>query len=342
MTVGRIILGVILSLVVCELVCRQFYFAPVAWDKEAGWVFSPGEVVSFVEGGSKSTWTTHGVRRNQLPPADSKIVLALGDSFTEAVQVGDEEVYTTKLEHALNGARSDFAVLNLGRSGTSVADYIAAAPRLKQRFNPQWTVIQMGELDMTDEAWDQDGAAFSWVKPNMPQLTIEDHLGQPPTGKIRRFVHSIRNSSALCANVLRRVNEFAALSKLTPPLFNATRRNAGGGAPAFRKVFPIEQEIDLLVKAFDGRVTILWTTPFHTLRSPAKASEVDDRVTRHAVAQGISIVALGEIYRQNSRKGIALTGFTNTQPFKGHWNQVGHATIGELLGQELKQRIGSN
>jgi hypothetical protein len=98
-----ILLGLLLSLSTGELLCRMLYFQKKTFDPEFGYVFQAGtKTVHFLEGYGISSWTQHGIRRaKSLPSRGESSILVLGDSFTEAVHVGDAEVFTQVLEEQL-------------------------------------------------------------------------------------------------------------------------------------------------------------------------------------------------------------------------------------------------
>jgi len=97
-----IAIGTLLALTVLEPVLRQIFFFPPAWDPVLGRIPKPGSAVRWTaEGCGTSHWTVHGIRRSAPPAADQPNVVVLGDSFTEAMMVDDEDVFTQRAEVAL-------------------------------------------------------------------------------------------------------------------------------------------------------------------------------------------------------------------------------------------------
>ncbi len=122
--------GVLLALVAMELVVRQVYHVPVAFEPGFGTIIRPGATVRWrKEGRGESHWTRFGIRGREAPDLSKSSVLVLGNSFTEALQVDDDEVFTAIVDRRLRRDGIATTVLNAGRSGASAADYAANAPR---------------------------------------------------------------------------------------------------------------------------------------------------------------------------------------------------------------------
>src|SRR5436853_1116176 len=95
----RMVAGVALALAVFEVVLRHFYFVPWTLDPEFGCIVTPGaRAVYRREGSGSSHWTEHGVRRIAPLAPGRRPILALGDSFTEAYMLDDDEVFTARVE----------------------------------------------------------------------------------------------------------------------------------------------------------------------------------------------------------------------------------------------------
>src|SRR5215470_13877049 len=147
-TLTRIFFGTALALVAFEPIARVYYFYPGSFEPGVGPVPAPASKVRWcIEGCATSSWQDHDLRRSR--PYDPRLpaILAVGDSHTEAMQVGDDEVYTARLERALGDGTQ---VLNIGRSGHSPADHVALAARNRALFSPEWTIVVLKEKDFQD------------------------------------------------------------------------------------------------------------------------------------------------------------------------------------------------
>ena len=340
----RAAVGLAIAAATGELICRQIYFGPKVFDPELGLVFAPAAtVVTRIEGAAESHWSEHGVRRSsKAGPSVERPILVIGDSFTEALQVGDDSVYTAQLEQQLSDVGMERPILNVAESGNSLADYVANAAFFRKTFHPAWTVVQIGELDCGKEAWDATGAAFTRdVAGGAVGIRKAVPLDPEERGWLRRFVHQARNRSALFAYSLKRSLDFANAWRADPPMFNASRAVPRDRAQPPDN-YPLELELQMLVEAYAGRLTILYTTPFYAPPRAAVPSQTDARVEAFARSNRISFVKLGDMYRRLATENIAASGFANTSPFKGHWNESGHKEVARLLAAELGRIASTN
>lgn len=213
-------IGIVLSLVTAELVCRAFYFEKQTFDPNFGYIFAPGTKVIYArEGHGISSWWQSGVRRSKpLTEAAEGKILVLGDSFTEALQIDDGDVYTDLLEAHLQESGYPLAVLNLGRSGTSIADYIDKAPKYAESFAPRWVVIQVRDSDFTEEAWTPRAGFAAFEQPEGGMLTVVPGVHRPP-GTSRKWANAVLNASALARFSLVRQQEFRNWFDTEAPLF---------------------------------------------------------------------------------------------------------------------------
>jgi len=121
-------------------------------DKKLGWRHAKDVTRTFVnEFGKKVvvSQNAHG-HRGTLRSYDngrrSFRILALGDSFTEGVQVGEDEVFTAQLEQA----DPHLEVLNAGVGGYgTVQEYLYLASE-GVKFNPNLVLLMFFENDLTD------------------------------------------------------------------------------------------------------------------------------------------------------------------------------------------------
>src|SRR5215471_2329464 len=134
----RLVAGTALAVAAFEPIARSYYFFPAVAEPGIGPQAVAGSTIRWCfEGCASSTWQEHGVRRTRPPEADVPTIVAVGDSFTEGLQVADAEVFTARLEAAL-GHRTQ--VLDIGRSKFAPADYLGLAQRYLGEFHPRWTV----------------------------------------------------------------------------------------------------------------------------------------------------------------------------------------------------------
>jgi lysophospholipase L1-like esterase len=325
-----IALGIAAALLVAELVARRIFWLPYVQHPRLGAIL-PGDTVARYcrEGCGSSYWARDGVR-NAAPPASARrAVIALGDSFTEALMTDDEAVYTQRAEAALVGAGLPLQILNLGRSGASAADYVALAPFYAEHYDPQWTVIQLRDDDLEDAAWDPGKTHFR-LRDDGRVEAIE--VPPRPSAFSLRLL-PLRQRSALVAFGNTRLREFVAAAAAEPPLFGATRARAPAPLPAMR---PVVAEVAAIASAYADRLTFLYLPEFDP-RAPDRVPASEALVTAACAARGWSCVNLRESFADFAARHASPYGFANSRFNAGHMNDAGHAAAAELLRRELER-----
>ena len=340
-TLLRLAVGLSLSLLVAGFVAasaqrsdseRHPLFGVIPKAGQAAWNHLEGDGVGY--------WTSNGVRRIRLPDqSDGRPILLVGDSFTEAIQVSDDEHYGHLLEKALRLEGKRIPILTFGKSGCSVADYIASATNLQAVFKPQWVIIQAQDGDLFDGAWKKVSpgfARFVWgdgrssihlVLQPLPRKAQSSSLRQ----LAQRFPHVVPYSFTY-----QRVKEFEKWFKTERPWFRAAAPEAARSSPAEWSGFnyPVEEEMELLADAYQHRLTLLYLPPFDP-RDPSAPTEGEALLRNLAGKNGIRFVSLKDSFQEMARNGRAPYGFSNTKFNYGHWNRYGHEAAAQLLFSDL-------
>jgi hypothetical protein len=318
--------GGLLALLLMELVIRQTY--TIAYSHEPGYgpIYTPGSTIRWsVEGRGVGHWTVHGLRRESLPDLARKSILVLGDSFTEAPMVDDDDVFPEQLEARLGGR---FQVLNAGRGLSSIADYVAYAPRHLGLFHPRWTIIELSDDDLGAGAWDDEAAHFEREGSELKALPRrESPLSWFALSEERH--NPLRHSMLLRYAILRYV--LAQHQPGEPPLFRA------GTPPPHKRPraevhYPVEEELDLAVETYDRRVTLFYFSQY-----TPEESETERRTREACAAHGWSCVFLRQSFGTLAGTGQAPYGFPNTAFNSGHPNRLGHRLAGQLLDAEMQR-----
>lgn len=148
--------GILLALLTFELGLRAgsalFFPRMMRLDDKLGWRHRADVTKTFEnEWGERVVVATnaHGNRGRAHPPErrpGTRRVLVLGDSFTEAVQVGEEDLFTSRLE----AARSDLEVINAGVAGYgTVQEYLYLRDE-GLAFRPDVVLLMLYGNDLSD------------------------------------------------------------------------------------------------------------------------------------------------------------------------------------------------
>jgi len=333
----RPLVGAVLAVALLELLIRSFDHYSNEFEPGYGLIFTSGSTVRhWNEHRAVSRWGAHGVRatsdRATWTPGG---VLVLGDSFTEALMTEDDRVFTAVAERLLAGAGMARPVLNAGRSGASVADYVAFAPRHLSRFNPAWTVVQVSDPDFGAEAWTNARAHFERTPSS--DLAVTTNVAEDE-GTLRRALRATRNWFALPGFVYRRWKELAQAQAAEPPLFRAgSARRSGGDAGGLAETdYLVEKQLDALARAYAGRLTVLYLGTLEA-GAPLRASDTEARVRAHCATRGIRLVSPRAAYPGLVSTGSSPFGYPDVPWNTGHLNDLGHRVVAERLAEEVKE-----
>ncbi len=332
---AAVALGVALALGCVELGMRQVYWLLSGRDPDFGAIPRPGNPVHWWrEGHGTSHWTEHGIRRESLPGKESRPILAVGDSFTEAFNVDDDDVFTQRLEALLADGGIAVPVLNAGRSGLSPADYVANAQRHRELFAPRWTVLQIRPSDLETEGFEAAETHFSRSAAGV----LEVVLVKPQLSRFNPLLLPFRSASTLLNYGIVRGREYRAAMANEPPLFRAGSAQHRAPPPT-REPQPMAEVLELLTRSWDNRVTLLFLPDFD-LRAPQLVSSDAERIFAAQCAEhGWSCVNLRDAFPAFAARFESPYGFPNSEWNQGHMNEAGHAATAELLHDEVARRL---
>jgi hypothetical protein len=169
------LVGLALSVGIMEGVLRIIEYTP-AWralpivERELGWPDATAgyalrqnhQIINVRENRARPTTNSFGMRdrdRHLHKPPNTYRVLLTGDSFTEALQVEDEQTFSRLAEKSLTAARSDasFEIFNLGMSGAGPVQQYVRARETVNKFSPDALVMlvnidQFSTKEMSDDS----------------------------------------------------------------------------------------------------------------------------------------------------------------------------------------------
>lgn len=260
----------------------------------------------------------------------------LGDSFSEAYQVGDDDLFSNRLGELLDADGIPASIANVGRSGYSMADYVCRAGVFRRLFAPRWVVVQLND-------WDFDGDAFASRSRHARfrkttaglECVPPAPVPQPPErGRLRAFLHGARNAFSLPDALLARLKARIAADDSRLPLFRAGQAIAAEAGTDTSALPPIEEEMHLLRSAWGTRLIVLYLPPFgaEDLKTPSRWEAETQVAARKA---GIRFRSLREAFPELKKRRTAPYGFSNTALNTGHWNVDGHAAGARILRSEF-------
>ncbi len=326
-----LVAGATLALLLGEVVVRQVYYVPWELDPDFGCIVLPGTTARYrIEGNGVSHWTVHGVRGVAVPDPARAPILVLGDSFTEAYQVDDDETFAHRLETGLGEAGWDVLVVNAGRSAASPADYVADAERNIRYFNPRWTVVQLNEDDLTGDAWSPEKTHFTGADGRL----VANPAPARTQSTLARIAWRVRQTSALFNYGVIRFQQFARAADEAPPLFSATSGRPSRSSPAYTPE-DIAAELDAVATAYRGRVTFLLLPTFDP-DHPSNQTPTEEAYRSACAQHAWSCLSLRDGFERFAVERASPYGFPNSGFNVGHMNPRGHRLAAELLTRELR------
>jgi lysophospholipase L1-like esterase len=323
-------------------------------DPNLGSVYSKGVLVQSKEGHSLTHINSLGMRNEEILPKQTNEIriLVLGDSYTQGLQVSDDELYTSILGKDLtseNKNQSIITVINAGRPGASPAYYLYLANYYKSIIQPDYVVIQTNDTDWTDDIFNKTqnfyeeliNGQFESVKNNnfisgstlanrFPKLQFLKELANFPifhfaVSQIQDILKSqTTNNKAIDTNITSKgYQQDTALFEKNriafQPVMDSTLK---GLRDSYEKV------VFLYIPSIDyNNLTSEPTSIENVFAITAKNNHVDVINMRDRYIQ---------YYHQTYRP---CYGFNNTSLGIGHINIYGHLLIAEKLNGFFQERF---
>jgi hypothetical protein len=263
-------------------------------------------------------------------------ILTLGDSFTQAVQVGDEQTFCCRLQRALAAkTRLPIRVVNGGRDGGSPAYYIHLAPFYQRVIHPDYVIVQLDDGDFTSDILN-------------PQKTF---YAVPDNGTFKTVKNAaVRNDSLLSRQAARfSVLKHLSMLRVANERFQAALHSLCGGQAdeddSTAPLSPLQREaLDWAIRTLRDRyprVILLYipTLLYDHLNQPPP--EVETLLAAATRRWHVDYINLRDDFVQDFRAHHQpLHGFDNTLPGFGHINSRGHLLAARRLAAYFEGKIG--
>lgn len=249
----------------------------------------------------------------------SSDVIVLGDSFTQAMQVMDNEKYTTVAEKILQKEGLSIRVHNYGASGLCLSDYTYFADNLNTllpQLKPEILVVQISLNDINDNPFVD---------------TRSNYFSKEPDGAFTaKHNPNIDNSAE---SGIRQIVRMSSIAKLMKDRFWP------GDAARTSIDVSFDRQIEAFRKASSGkRVIILLLPDDPSIKNGSLVFEDEeyDRLVKtfRAIPEWNVIDPLPE-FKKLALNGHLPRGFSNSLPGVGHMNVLGHQVVGQLLAQKI-------
>lgn len=376
--------ALIIAMLLAEITLRLFVpdtRSPYIYDEFAGTRLEPGHRFVFQsEGYSSNVINSQGLRDREhalQKPAGTFRVAILGDSFSEAFQVAQEDTFWSVLERELQSTpeftNRSVEVINFGVSGFGtiqewqmlehyVGDY--APDLVLLAFLPGNDVRNNSRKLETDHR-----RPFAELIDGKLQLDLS-FRDDPNEKRFREFTWSACKDQAIrhsrVVHLLYRALEnwrSRTASQNTPNTDFTNADEAGidsavfapARTDAWREAWDITDRVlemmQMKSKAMGAEFIVVIlnnsievhpdaevTREFAKKIGSIDLKEPHRRIIASGEQYGFSVIDLLEPMQEIARKDhVFFHGFPNTQEGTGHWNEAGHATAGKLIAQELTE-----
>ncbi len=318
-------LSLVLALVLWNVIAGALISATPVWytDPIRGRLQSPGTYVASGEGWSTGRIDNMGFRGPDVGPKKPGTlrVLVLGDSNTEAEGVTWSDTYVAQLQKKLEkDLGRPVEVLNAGRSGAGVAEYLNLAPFYMSALKPDVVVAQVGARSLSSSLMAADDVGFEATRaPDGSYTTTHTP-----------FVPDVPRSMSWWRNRI-----------LAVPLIRSWADNLRPEVAPSKAEAPVDRQyvafcVRELKRLYPRLVMLYVASPDY--QDPAVAPVPTEVAAEGAAArEGVPLVDLRRPFlAAYQRTGQYPQGFANSVPGAGHMNEAGHRIAAELLAAKIE------
>lgn len=246
-------------------------------------------------------------------------VIVLGDSFTEAMQVMDNEKYTTIAEKQLQQGGLSIRVHNLGNSGACLSDYTYFAQNARQlqpALHTEFLVLQVSKNDLNDNPFEKTRNNYFTIEPD-GSFTVHHN-------------NAVGNNAETAEQQLARLSSIVKLLRM---------RLYPADAPRTQMDVGFDRQLAALRKATAGFKVIILALPdvpiIENNRLTMEDPAYDQLVAMLKAIPEWQVIDPLPAFQDLALQGHLPRGFGNSLPGVGHMNAWGHAVVGRLLAEKI-------
>lgn len=280
------------------------------------------------------SYNSHGYRppehAYEKAPGRRRVVV-LGDSFTDGSEVGDDELFTLKLQQALN----DVDVINLGVYGYQTAQELVTLEHVGLRYEPDAVVLMTVPNDLPGNVigFESFGPAPRFVLDG-DTIRFED-LGHPNAREAFRVTNLPAPGWVHRNSTLYYFFNTYLYQRLASDRIRAFRDARLAAVPPDQQMELYRRIVLRLHDICRSRGLPLLVVFVHQRNDVTERSASPyTAIAAGFEAEGIRTLDLFEPLRQQEAAGP--TPFYQTDP---HWNVVGHQKVAEWLTEPVKRMV---
>jgi hypothetical protein len=327
----------LVALALFEILIRSLLYTatPVAYDPLFGWRTAPGaRAVDGSEGFGRISINRQGVRGRDLPAGAAGRVhrlLLLGDSFTEARQVDDDQTFGAQLEARLSRQlRREVWIGNAGQSALEASDYLYYLPAYEQKLHPELFLIAFSPWDFKLNEKNQLAGLLSRFDPAAPPGQRVRTQTPAGPGSIPRSLRAVLGYSSLARYAFLRWR----------PAREELRQHEDARSEPHPRVATVDQMVSYF-QALVARSRTPIAVTYINFYSPVEPNDhhvEEERIREAATRLSIPFIPTSAAFREDwARTGRLVNGFqwSKTGPGTGHLNPRGHQIVARALSPSL-------
>jgi len=298
-----------------------------------GTIYKQGYHLHATEGYSQTSINSYGMRGPEIAAKKTGEfrILVVGDSYTEAFQVTDDNTYSALLQAKLKNRCSEITVINAGRSGASPANYIHLADFYQSTINPDFVIIQLNDGDFVQDIFNkanhfyvvqENGTFKTEAKPNRPHRIVEKIPQLKPLVKLSILQIGMEKTQNLLKDTPK-INNLEAAQPAFRPNYSEI---IDWSLAELKNKYPNSMILYLPIVSYDNQVK--------------PKSEVETWVEYYADKHSLPFINMRAFFLNYYAETLQPAhGFYNTMPGKGHVNEAGHRIIASQLDDYITKEV---
>jgi hypothetical protein len=267
----------------------------------------------------------YGFRLYGDAKSSSTKMMIVGDSFTHAVDVSDDQTYYAKLKRDLSD-RIPVEIFAYGTNGYGTLQEVMLVERHIKEIMPDILILQVCQNDFINNSLELESKSyFNNNNLRRPYLasdgTITMQIAQPPFGRAVLWAASY---SRFVLWVSARFNNWIAVNKRVQTVEDDIRDQPAH--PGFMRAVALTDRLLERLRSAVPAATKIYA--FQVDHVQPFSREFEKLFARHGI---ISIEGVPEALTDASRKGEVVY-----QADAAHWTSTGHAIAAEILANRLR------
>ena len=327
------------ALVLFSLLVEYYYtFTPFRVDRLTG-VETPSEgavIYKFTEGSGRSVYSAHGIVAENPATTSLPSVLFLGSSFTQGLEVDDDEKFTSMFEKNWNESHvNGLHAVNAGLGHSNLLIQMNRAAGMKKVYDPVFTFIQISKWELIDKIIAPEFSSWVEIVDGRPVV----HTRSPSPPGTDSFFKEILVGTHLYSGLHHIRNNLGA--------FMPGGAGSGDGVDhrAHYKVSDekttrtlIDWQIAELSELLPGRLAFIYFSTCPAIHDGLL--EMEDPEGRRLAGmfgdacekRGVGFIDMyGDFRDYYLESKQFVKGFFNTRPSFGHLNPAGHELVARRL-----------